>query len=104
MEQYTFSGIINGSGLLCVKSNCPIGIISGFRRVKNDGDDTVHSFIAGNCVKDEQVGGFYYAWYRVSNYSAEKNNSAAVERKEAKNAANIDYLAMMTGVDIPEEA
>lgn len=46
---------------------------------------------AGNC----------YDWYEIDGHFREIDRSPAVLAELQRNAANIDYVAMMAGVDLP---
>lgn len=44
-----------------------------------------------------------YDWYEIDRHFREIDKSPAVRTALSRNAANIDYVAMMAGVDLPEE-
>lgn len=47
---------------------------------------------AGNC----------YDWYEIDRHYRETDRSAPLVQAEERNAANIDFLSMMSGIDLPE--
>jgi len=51
-------------------------------------DDT-----AGNC----------YDWYEIDRHNRTVDKSGPVAEAGTRNAANIDYLSMMSGINLPEE-
>lgn len=57
------------------------------RKIKSTED------IAGNC----------YDWYEIDRHYREVDRSKPLQEANAKNAANIDYLSMMAGIELPEE-
>lgn len=48
---------------------------------------------AGNC----------YDWYEIDRHYREIDRTGPVAEAGAKNTANIDYLSMMSGIDLPDE-
>lgn len=48
---------------------------------------------AGNC----------YDWYEIDRHYREIDRTGPVAEAGAKNTANIDYLSMMSGIDLPGE-
>ena len=62
-----------------------------------------YEFVVKNPIKAEFNGEHYYRWYQIENFSKSIDRSPEVKSEADQNAANIDYLAMMTGVDIPIE-
>lgn len=65
-------------------------ITDNFRVVRKTGsaEDT-----EGNC----------YDWYEIDRHYREIDRTGPVAEREAKNSANIDYLSMMSGIDLPDE-
>ena len=57
------------------------------RKLKSDVDQ------AGNC----------YDWYEIDRHYRMLDKTKPVVEAELKNTANIDYLSMMTGIDLPNE-
>ena len=57
------------------------------RRLKSQEDQ------AGNC----------YDWYEIDRHYRMQDKTGPVAAEGARNAANIDYLSMMAGIDLPEE-
>ena len=51
---------------------------------------------------DEDVEGNCYDWYEIDRHYREIDRTGPVVEAEARNAANIDYISMMTGVELPE--
>ena len=47
---------------------------------------------SGNC----------YDWYEIDRHYRTIDKTGQLVEEEARNAANIDYLSMMTGVDLPD--
>lgn len=60
-----------------------------------------YEFVVKCPIKSEQSGEYYYAWYQLENLSKSIDRSPEVKTEADQNAANIDYLSMMTGIDIP---
>lgn len=49
----------------------------------------------------EDAAGNCYDWYEIDRHSRTTDKSGPVAAAEARNAANIDYLSMMSGIDLP---
>lgn len=51
----------------------------------------------------EDCEGNCYDWYEIDRHYRDIDRTGPVAEAEAKNSANIDYLSMMTGVDLPDK-
>ncbi len=51
----------------------------------------------------EDAAGNCYDWYEIDRHNRIVDKSGPIAEAGAKNAANIDYLSMMSGIDLPEE-
>ncbi len=101
MKQYTFTQNENET-VLRIKSDCEITLVPGFHRIveKQPDSEIIHSFELCNEIKRDEKNDAFYVWYSVGNYHRD------IEKKpEALNKlrADIDYISMMTDVEIPEE-
>jgi hypothetical protein len=100
---------INGEEqhILCVKSDEPVDIPVGVYQSiieKSASAETSHSFKVSSLIQtktDDE--GNHYAWYLLSEYVLSVDRSPAAAAEASQNAANIDYLSMMTGIDLPEQ-
>lgn len=72
-------------------------------QISSETDTVTNDFIVGNSFKEETVGEFYYKWYFIENYVKTIDRTPELKKTEEQNAANLDYIMMMTGIDIPEE-
>ena len=61
-----------------------------------------YDFVITNPIKSEQVGELYYKWYQLDYYSKNVDRTVAIKPDIDQNKANIDYIAMMSGIDIPD--
>lgn len=50
---------------------------------------------------DEDQEGNCYDWYEIDHHRREIDRTAPLAAEGSRNAANIDYLSMMTGVELP---
>lgn len=62
-----------------------------------------HDFVVKNPIKQEQVGEDYYRWYQLEYYSKYVDKSPTLQTLLDKSNANLDYISMMSGIDIPTE-
>ena len=51
----------------------------------------------------EDAEGNCYDWYEIDHHYREIDRTGPVAEAGAKNTANIDYLSMMSGIDLPGE-
>lgn len=51
--------------------------------------------------KDDEAGNCY-DWYIIDRHYRMVDRSAQMEQANAVNAANVDYLSMMIGIDLPQ--
>lgn len=62
-----------------------------------------YEFVVKNPIKTEFNGEHYYQWYQLEYLSKSIDRSPAVKTQAEQIAANLDYLSMMTDIDIPTE-
>lgn len=90
-----------------VKSAEPVDLPAGVYHttVEKFSDMTVtHDFKVRRSIKtDTDAAGNHYAWYELAEDVKTIDRSPAAASKAAQNAANIDYLSMMSGIDLPDE-
>ena len=78
--------------------------LSGFQQtVREYTDCTItDSFrVVRKTKSDEDCEGKCYDWYEIDRHGRIIDRTGPIAEQEAQNAANIDYLSMMTGVDLP---
>lgn len=83
---------------LRIKSDAEIAATDGlvtFTRAQED-KISVYECIVGDLIREETAGGFFYKWYTLESVLVETDHTVQL-------AAKMDYLSMMTGVEIPEE-
>lgn len=51
----------------------------------------------------KQVDGLFYDWYIIDEHYRNIDNSNKVKKEIDKVSANLDYISMMSGIDIPME-
>lgn len=64
-------------------------ITDNFRVVKKTGSSEDEE---GNC----------YDWYEIDRHYRTIDKTGPVAEREARNSANIDYLSMMSGIELPD--
>lgn len=74
---------------------------------------TVKSFPDGTKITDhcriirkyasKETNGLCYDWYLIDSHYRETDTSAKAKAAVDKVSANLDYLSMMSGIDIPQE-
>lgn len=108
--QYLFSNMKLGgeeSHVLRVKSPEPVDLPIGvyLSTTERSADMEVHHDfkVSGLLKKDTDAEGNHYAWYTLSEHVKSIDRSPAAAAAAAQNAANIDYISMMSGIDLPEE-
>lgn len=72
---------------------------------------TVREFADGTKINDhcrivekyasKEADGLCYDWYRITDHYRETDTTAKAQAAADKLTANLDYLSMMAGVDIP---
>lgn len=83
---------------LRIKSDAEIAATDGlvtFTRAQED-KISVYECIVGDLIREETAGGFFYKWYTLESVLVDTDHTVQL-------AAKMDYLSMMTGVEIPEE-
>jgi hypothetical protein len=108
--RYQFSNMkIDGEErhVLCVKNDEPVDIPRGVYQyiTEHSSDMEVHhSFkVSDEIQRKTDDEGNHYVWYVLSEHVTTVDRSPAAAAEAAQNAANIDYLSMMMGIDLPEE-
>lgn len=86
-----------------VKSEAPIDIAPGLHSVVEEYPDSIvtHEFRITEQFKEDVSGGIYYKWYLLGSHSRTIDRSPVAVRMAEQNAANLDYLSMMAGIDLP---
>lgn len=51
----------------------------------------------------EDAAGLCYDWYEIDRHYRTIDKTGPVAEREARNSANIDYISMMAGIELPEE-
>ena len=78
--------------------------LSGFQQTVREYPDctiTDSFYVVQKKKSDEDDEGNCYDWYLIDRHSRIIDRTGPIATREAQNAANIDYLSMMTGVDLP---
>ena len=78
----------------------------GFQQVLREYPDSIitdNFRVVEKYREAEDAGGKTYDWYVIDSHYRVVDKTKPVVEAEARNTANIDYLSMMTGVDLPEE-
>lgn len=80
--------------------------LSGFVTVRREYPDqtiTDSFFVVEKTKTDEDCEGNCYDWYVIDKHNRIIDKSPAMEKLVEKTNADVMYLSMMTGVDIPSE-
>lgn len=80
--------------------------LTGFQQVVREyPDQTItDSFrVVRKLKSDEDQAGSCYDWYEIDRHYRMVDKTGPVVQAEQRNSANIDYLSMMAGIDLPEE-
>lgn len=80
--------------------------LSGFVDTVREYDDSTitDSFlVTAHTGSSEDAEGNCYDWYEIDKHSRTIDKTKLVKAQTAQNTANIDYLSMMAGIDLPEE-
>ena len=87
MELYTFTNLAGAQGMLRVKADHAVDLTPGFYRVAEDAADgtTIHAFTVIEKIKSEVVGGEYYSWYAVKDYSRTIDRVTVVAQRVESN-------------------
>lgn len=106
-ELYSF-GVMKIAGeeveFVRVKSTSPDSLTPGFHSVVEEYPDSIitHEFKVREQFDAKEAEGEYYKWYLLESHNRTIDRSPAAIRMAAQNAANLDYLSMMAGIDLPE--
>ncbi len=79
--------------------------LSGFQEVVQEypSETVADRFRVVRKLKEaEDPEGNCYGWYEIDRHYRTADKTLELKQKNEKNAANIDYLSMMVGVDLPE--
>ena len=79
--------------------------LTGFQQIKQaypDQSITDNFRVVRKISSKEDEAGNCYDWYEIDRHYCVVDKTAPVAEREAQNAANIDYLSMMIGIDLPE--
>ncbi len=80
--------------------------LTGYQEVVREypGEKITDNFRVVRKIDSTEDGeGNCYDWYEIDRHRRETDRTGPVAEAEAKNAANIDYLGMMSGIDLPGE-
>lgn len=80
--------------------------LTGFQQVVREyPDQTItDSFrVVRKLKSDEDQAGNCYDWYEIDRHYRMQDKTGPVVQAEQRNSANIDYLSMMAGIDLPEQ-
>lgn len=108
MEQYVF-GVMKIDGheeqIVRVKSDTEATLHEGcyYEIVDESGDMIVtNTFKAGRLIESKTDSNMnHYSWYRITEHIKTIDRSPAAAKAAEQNAALIDYISMMTGIDLP---
>lgn len=78
--------------------------LTGYQEViQNSQDQTITDRfrVVRKIKSDEDVGGNCYDWYEIDRHNRIVDRSGVAVRMAEQNAANLDYLSMMAGIDLP---
>ena len=101
--EYNFS--FDDNKILRVKSKTPI-YLSGYQTYKEELQefDIIHSFrIISLYKEDVDSEGNFYHWYYIDDYFKAIDCSSSLRKENEELKSKIDYLSMMTEIDIPKE-
>lgn len=80
--------------------------LTGYQQLKTmyPGQTVTDNFRVVRKIKsDEDGAGNCYDWYEIDRHYREIDRTGPVAEAGAKNTANIDYLSMMSGINLPGE-
>lgn len=102
--EYIF-GTNNGMEILRTKGDTHTDLTGYQETVREFPGETITDRyrIVRKINSQEDAGGSCYDWYQIDQHFREIDRSPAVLAEIDRNAAKIDYLAMMAGVELPEE-
>lgn len=60
-------------------------------------------YVVRKMASREDSEGNMYDWYEIQSHYRVIDNTAPAEKLGKLNSANIDYLSMMAGIDLPDE-
>lgn len=78
--------------------------MTGFQEIAQEypGEKITDSFRVVRKIDSTEDGeGNCYDWYEIDRHYRERDRTGPVAEAGAKNTANIDYLSMMSGIDLP---
>lgn len=97
---YTIKKLRNGDECLCAINCEPLSGDQVFTKEFHDAIIT-DSFTIDKLDREQlNVNGDKYAWYIIKNHTKIIDKATIIARQ---NKANVDYLAMMTGIDLDNE-
>ena len=80
--------------------------LTGYQQVVRTfpGETIIDNFrVVRKTKREEDSAGNCYDWYIIDRHYRQIDHSKSLEEASNKNAANIDYISMMAGIDLPEE-
>ena len=80
--------------------------LTGFQQVEQKYPDqtvTDNFRIVRKLDSQEDVAGNCYDWYEIDRHYREIDKTGPIAEAGTRNAANIDYLSMMSGIDLLDE-
>ena len=81
-------------------------VLTGFQQVvREHPDQTITDCfrVVRRLKSDEDQAGNCYDWYEIDRHYRMQDKTGPVVQAEQRNSANIDYLSMMAGIDLPEQ-
>lgn len=79
--------------------------LTGFQEVTREYPNekiTDRFYITRKLDSAEDLAGSCYDWYEIEKHYRNIDRSAPIAAAEERNTANIDFLSMMSGIDLPE--
>lgn len=79
--------------------------LTGFQEIIRDfTNEKISDFfrVVRKIESKEDSAGNCYDWYEIDHHYREIDRTEPIRDAEAKNIANIDYISMMSGIDLPE--
>lgn len=89
-----------------VKSKEPVELPAGYNTIVEEYPDMIvtHDFKVTGCIAEEtDADGNFYKWFTIVEHSRVIDRSPAAVHMAEQNAANLDYVCMMAGIDLPTE-
>lgn len=104
MEYEYIFGTNGNAETLRVKGPAHTGL-TGFQEVAREYPDqtiTDRFRVVRKLKSAEDQAGNCYDWYEIDRHYQVEDKSAQAAQANARTAANLDYLSMMAGIDLPD--